>query len=230
MADREIVVAPKEVDQFPFPTARFLRQVAQEINKIRSGTTFGTDDSTDYMEIEDDGTIRFYGDATAWVDINIDLIQSALGASAPDVGTVGGGTINYLLFDGGATTEEVSGAVELQHNVKLDVIKPHVHWFPTTTDAGNVKWFLTYSITNVGDAPSETTLSVVTAAPGAITSVVSGFGDIDVSSFSAGAQFAFRFYRNPGDAADTYAHDVATKTLGLHVELQSMGTRTTISE
>ena len=230
MADREILRPPPEIDNLPAPLARYLRQLSQEINKIRSGTTFGFDDTTDYVEIEDDGTVRLYGDATSWVDINIDLVQGALGASAPDIGTIGGGTITHLLFDGVSTTEEISGHVELQHNIKFDVIKPHIHWTPATTDAGNVKWNLTYSITNVGDADSETTISVVDAAGGAVESQVVGFGDIDVSSYGPGSQFSFRLFRDPTDGDDTYAHDAATKTMGLHVEVQSFGTRGVISE
>jgi hypothetical protein len=229
MADREIVRAPFK-SEFPNITDagfRYLQQIAEAINLIRGGTTHGT--LTDYLEIEKDGTIRFYGAATAWKDLNLDLLSLALGASSPDIGVVGAGSIKYLLFDGIATAEEVSGSIEIQHDVVLDVIKPHIHWFPTTADAGNVKWNLTYAITNVGDAePAETTLSVTTAAPGAIQSTVSGFSDIDISGYTPGAQFSCRLFRDPTDAADTYAHDVATKTFGLHVEIQSLGTRTTI--
>ena len=134
-----------------------------------------------------------------------------------------------MLFDGLATAEEVSGSVELQHDIVMDVIKPHIHWFPTTAAAGNVKWNLAYTITNVGTLePAETVLSTTTATPGAIQSTISAFSDIDVSAFTHGAQFCFRLYRDPSDVADTYGADVATKTLGLHVEIQSLGTRTTI--
>jgi len=186
--------------------------------------------STGYTEFESDGTLRLYGAATAWYDIDFDLSKGALGASAPDIGTIGAGTIEYLLFDGNATVEDVSGQIEIQHDVKLDVIKPHIHWIPTTADAGDVKWNLTYTVGNTGDGESETTLSVTMATPAAIENVFSVFGDIDISSFSAGAQLSFRLYRDPGDAADTYSEDVAAKTLGFHVERQSLGTRTVVSE
>jgi hypothetical protein len=227
MADREIIRPPdrREFPQVSDAGFRYLQQIANEINRIRSGTTFG-ENLTDYLEVEDDGTVRFYGAATTWMDINVDLVQNALGASAPGIGTVGGGTIKYLLFDGVSTIEEVSGSVEINHNVRLDVIKPHIHWFPTTAGAGNVKWFMTYTINNVGDAePAETTISVITATPGAVQSTVSGFSDIDISGFTEGAQLCYRIYRDPTDGDDTYAADVATKTLGLHVEIHSMGTR-----
>lgn len=186
---------------------------------------------TDYSEFEEDGTLRFYGESTAWVDINFGIIGLALGASAPGRGTLAGGTIEYLFFDGVATTEDVSGSVELQHDIVLNVIKPHIHWFPRTTAAGNVKWNLTYTITNVGDAePAETTISVTTATPEAIQSVVSGFPDIDVSGHTPGAQFSYRLWRNPTDGADTYSGDAGVKTFGLHVEIGSLGTRTTIDD
>lgn len=228
MADREIIRTPFK-SEFPNITEagfRYLQQIAEAVNLIRGGTTHGT--LTDYLEIEKDGTLRLYGASTSWIDLNLDIVGLALGASAPDIGTVGGGTIQHLLFDGLAVDEEVSGTIEIQHNVKLDVIKPHIHWFPTTTDAGNVKWNLTYFISNVGDAiPAETTISVTTATPGAIQASISGFPDIDISSFTAGAQFCFRLQR---DHTDTYNADVAAQTFGLHVELQSLGTRTTIND
>lgn len=230
MADRIIIRPPPEIKSFPASVSRWCQQVCNEINNIRSGTTFGENENTGYTDIEADGTIRFYLAATPWIDLDIDLMQSALGASAPDIGTVGAGTIKHLLFDGISTTEDVHGHKEINHDIKLDVLKPHLHWIPTTTDSGNVKWNLTYSITNNGDSDSETTISVVTAAPGAVQSTFSAFPDIDVSSFTAGAQFSFRLFRDPTDGDDTYAHDVATKSLGLHAERQSLGTRTTITD
>lgn len=229
MADREILRPPFQ-SNFPDITPagfRYLQQLAQSVNLIRGGTQHGG--PVDYLEIEKDGTIRFYGAATTWKDIDLGIIGLAHGASAPGIGVVGGGTIQYLLFDGIATLEAVSGVVEIQHDIVLNVVKPHVHWFPTTAAAGNVKWNLTYTINNVGQSePAETTVSVVTATPEAIQATVSGFPDIDVSGVTHGAQFSFRLWRNPADAADTYGADVAAKTFGLHVEIHSLGTRTTI--
>lgn len=231
MADREIIRPPFPAD-FPGITNagfRYLQQLAEAVNLIRGGTTHGT--PTDYTEIEKDGTVRFYGEATTWKDINFILIGLAQGSSAPNIGTVGGGTIRYLLFDGLSTAEEVSGAVELQHDIRMSIIKPHIHWFPTTAAAGSVKWNLTYTINNAGqDEPAETTISVVAATPGAVRSVVSAFPDVDVSAHNHGAQFSFRLWRNPSDAADTYSSDAATKTFGLHVEIQSLGTRDVIDD
>lgn len=229
MADREIIRPPFKAD-FPNITDagfRYLQQLAAEVNLIRGGTTHGT--GTDYTQIEKDGTIRLFGAATTWKDLDLDLLSLAHGAAAPGTGTLAGGIIEYLMFDGAGTTEAVNGYKELQHDIVMNVIKPHIHWFPTDASAGNVKWNLTYTITNVGDAePAETTISVTTTAPGAIQAAVSGFPDIDVSSFTKGAQFSFRIWRNPTDVADTYGADVATKTFGLHVEIESMGTREVI--
>jgi hypothetical protein len=42
---------------------------------------------------------------------------------------------------------------------------------------------------------------------------------------SMGQQFCFRLYRNPGDAAGTYPTDAILLTAGLHVEMDTVGSR-----
>jgi len=193
--------------------------------------TIGDGGTTDYTEFEEDGTYRAYGDATAWIDLNFDVsaIGASSGAAAPNFGTFSGGTIRHAFFPN-ARLAAVSSSFEINHQVRLVTLSPHLHWVPDDTSTGDVKFSLTYTLTNGGDTePSETTISLTDTADGTLEKNYSvAFPDIDASSLTPGAQFSFRLFRDPADVADTLASDVAVKTFGMHVEVQSLGTRTII--
>ncbi len=79
------------------------------------------------------------GDAV-WIDWNFDGATLAQGAAAPDVINWNSTTIRVSAFDGVNTPEALSKVLELNHDWKEGtIIKPHIHWTPTTTGAGNVE-------------------------------------------------------------------------------------------
>lgn len=233
MADREIIRPPFPGDFQGISHAgfRYLQQLADAINLIRGGTTHGG--KTDYLQVEKDGTLRFYGEATTWQDINFDVgaLGAAAGASGPTYGTLAGGTIKRAQFVNSRSTE-INGALEVDHEVRLVTIKPHFHALAMSTTTGNAKFSMAYTVTNGGQTePTETVISVTFAIDGTLGKNYSvGLPDIDISACSAGCQFSFRFYRDPADAADTHAGDLGLKTFGLHVEIQSLGTRDVIND
>jgi hypothetical protein len=166
-----------------------------------------------------------YGDS-AWIDYNFPVSSLGRGASPPDFIQLSSTGIYVAGFDGVNTVEQVFGSIEMNHNwAEGTVIKPHVHWLPSSAAAGNVKWYLTYTLTQDGDVePSSTTISVTTATNStAWENLRSDFPDIVTTGKVIGAQFSFRFYRDPDD--DTYAADAAAKTIGLHVQVNSLGSR-----
>ena len=78
---------------------------------------------------------------------------NALGAAAPDsIGfTIGGVPITLLTFDGINTTERISNSFEIPHDVALDKINNselsiewHIHFMPSITGTGTVKWTIDY--------------------------------------------------------------------------------------
>lgn len=234
MADREILRPPPESKQFPVSVERYFQQIAREINNIRSGTTFGENESIGYTEIEADGTLEFNGDATVWRDDNFTPLSLALGASAPDRISYNSTSIDVLAFDGNSTAESVDGGTEYNHESLegADIIV-HVHWSPTTNDAGNVKWQFAYVWVNIdGTATAETVISVTQAASGtAWDKQKASFPAIDGTGKTIGSQLGFRFFRDPSDPADTYAHDAAiTFTVGVHYEIDTIGSRGTITK
>lgn len=229
MADREII-RPPQIREFPGITQagfRYLQQLADEINKIRAGTRHGS--LYNYSEFESDGTLVFNGDAVVWNDINFPGMDLGVGVTPPDmIEFYGGGGIFGRAFDGSANTEQLFGEGELLHGYKEGTdISFHIHWMPTTADAGNVKWQLTYNWLNdtaTGGAP--TTISVTSAAGGtAWKHHKTNFADISGLGKTIGSQFHFRLFRDPTDGADTYAHDAGVLSVGIHYEIDTVGSR-----
>ena len=162
-----------------------------------------------------------------WDDIVIAASALGAGASAPNlVSFLGAGNLKILSFDGGATMEQLYGSFEMLHTWKEGTtISPHVHWSPTTADAGDVKWQLEYSISNqAGTFPAVTPISGTGAAGGtAWTHNFTAFTDITMSGITIGAIVNFRLFRDPGDGADTYAANAGLSSFGVHFQKDTAG-------
>lgn len=162
----------------------------------------------------------------AYLDIDIGLQASPTGASAPDLVNWNSTGIFAYGFDGLATSEQLFGNCEYNHQFKEGAnIYPHVHWAPTTNGAGNVKWNLSVVWDNVGEGPSTViTTSVTQAASGtAWRPQTAVFPTVSGVSKKINSQLQFRLWRDPGDAADTYAADAVIQTFGFHAEVDSFG-------
>lgn len=189
--------------------------------------------------------IALYGDKfkrlddvtrVAWRDL--DLAGASLGffglLTAPDPVQINGGTIYGPGFNGVATTEQLMGSKELDHDwFQGSNIYPHVHWMPSSNAAGDVHWQLTYTIQNSGGTgfgdvvPAETTLTATDTSSGtAWQEHFAGFGALDITGILMGAQINFRLFRDPTDPADTYGADAVLMTLGFHMQVQLFGSRT----
>lgn len=191
---------------------------------------FGNVTAGNYAEFDANGFLTFYGAARAYLDFNFDVAQLRSGASAPDLIQFGSTGIDISGFDGNATLEQVDFGLELQHNwAEGTVIQPHVHWYPSTAGAGNVIWYLEYSFTNASDAvagASSLTINTgaITAGGVAWANHFTNFPAINLPSLTIGTQAHFKFYRNP-TGSDTYGDDAAVATVGLHVILNTLGSR-----
>jgi hypothetical protein len=169
----------------------------------------------------------FTGDGRMWLDFNFGVNSLTRGSAAPNLIDLAGTDIETLGFDGGVTTEEVSIVLELNHNwAEGTLIKPHVHWYPTTTDAGNVNWQMEYVfVASDAVVGASTTINVIQAAGGvAWTERFASFADIVTTGLLIGTQMHVRLFRDPTDS-DTYGADAALATFGLHVLIDSLGSR-----
>jgi hypothetical protein len=139
--------------------------------------------------------------------------------SAPGTVTVGpSGGVKSFGFDGGASTEELFYHLDVQHDYVTGTnVIFHVHWTPATATGGDVKWQLEYQWVEAGTTwPAPTLASVVTAA--GTTAWADKRSDITISGtgHTYNSRILIRLFRNPTDAADTYAGDAVLTSVGLH--------------
>lgn len=190
---------------------------------------FGDVDNGNYTGFEDDGTIKFVGNATVWRDENaggIALTRAA--ANRPDLTTINGTNILTYAFDGGGSLEELHWGTEIQHDYKEGTdIWPHIHFYPTTDAVGDIKFTLEYYIKSRGVATVQGTTSFVTSSGGtAWEEIRIDFDDvIDGTNLTIADQAHFRIFRDSSDAQDGYTNDVAIATVGYHYEVDTVGSR-----
>lgn len=167
---------------------------------------------------------------TVYKDDNFAAVALGTGATPPDLISLNGGTVYVRGFAGsGGTAEQLFGGMEINHDYQSnsDII-PHLHWCPTTTNAGNVKWQLAYQWVSNGEVcSSETIIDVTVAASGVAWKMERvSFPAISGVGKSYGSQLMIRLFRNPADAADTYPDDAAiVGTFGVHYIIDTLGSR-----
>lgn len=127
-----------------------------------------------------------------------------------------------------APTEKVSGSFEIQHDYKEGTdLNPHIHFqiidAPTGTD--KVKWQLIYTISrNSNTLSPATTITVEQDVDTQYAFYITSFPAIDGSSVQIGDQFLFQLSRVAA-SADEFAGDALLSTFGLHIQLDTMGSR-----
>ena len=166
-----------------------------------------------------------------WVDYNVGAVTLGTAASAPDNVAYNGTTIVMPAFDGGVTTEQMYGCIELNHDYKegSDIFF-HVHWCPTTANTGNVVWQLEYVILRTGFVSTATTVQVLDPASGVAWKLHKAeLPRINGANLKMSDQFTFRLFRDPtynsGGIADTYPNDAVVATVGLHVQVDGFGSK-----
>jgi len=187
---------------------------------------------TNFSKFESDGTLEFNGAATVWKDINLGAAQlSRPSSSQPDlvnfVDEAGADTgIQTYAF---AVGEKIHGSFEMQHDYKEGSdFTFHVHWegitAPTGTD--NVQWRLTYTF-----SADDATLDAVTTIDSADTifDTQYEFKRTDLVVISGtnreiGQQMLFTLER-VASTGDAYAGDALIATVGIHYEIDTVGSR-----
>ncbi len=197
-------------------------------------------DGTNEVQVSLTGDMSFKGTATVWKDINLGAALLARpAASQPSEANFldeGGGDtgITTLAY---AVGEKASGSFEMQHDYKEgSSFTFHVHWqgiaAPSGTD--NVQWRLTYTLMR-----DLTTLDAATIIDSPDTpidtqyeSYKSDFAAIDGSTAGNNGtpvqiedQLLFTIERVAA-TGDAYAGTALVATVGMHYELDTVGSRT----
>lgn len=187
---------------------------------------FGSD--TNYAQFVN-GVLRFSGTATVYDDLLRDATSARQGVVAPTVGTGFRGDANHIYTTFVHTqADEVQFELQLPHRGKAgSVLYPHVHFMPTTTGTGTVRFVLEYYAANVNaqfassPATYEMTKTWATnqqwyhlLAPGAVGMTLAGW---DLSNV-----WHCRLYRD-NTVGGNYAAAVGFLYFDVHVEIDSLG-------
>ena len=148
-------------------------------------------------------------------------------AADPDFDTTNG----TWLFDASGT-ETIFLIAQMPHAWKEgSLIKPHVHWYKSTSAGGNVMWQLDYKkfpIGEVGDA-AFTALTATTTVSGtpdndtAQEHLLTSFADIDMTGMTLSDMLLMKVSRIGGNAADTYGADCALMEFDIHFQIDTLG-------
>ncbi len=192
----------------------------------------GDGGTTNYTEIETDGTIEFLGDATVWNDINVGAAMLSLPAAGnPDEDEYvdEGGSDTGVSTWAYAIGEKSSGSLEIPHDYKEGSdIYFHIHYQGITAPGGgtdNIKWQLEYTVGQDGETlDATTTITKEEAYTTQYSFTNHDFAAITGTNFNIGDQFLFTIERIAA-SADDYAGDCLVSTVGLHYECDTAGSR-----
>ena len=165
-------------------------------------------------------------------DLTLSLAQGRTPANSPTFAKVtddGAGSTGVFAWHFSPTqVNEVHVNKEFSHDVKLNgFFDIHIHWCPTTTGAGNVRLEVEY-ITVALDGTIGNTITVQVTAPASGTAYhmeMTEMVTLSASSRGISDQVFMRVARLGNDAADTYAGDVVISTVGIHYEIDTIGSR-----
>jgi hypothetical protein len=213
-----------------FDTAVRLGLEVEATGTIAKITTWGDTyigQQTNCIKIDANGELTLMGTATVFDDVYIGAHSLHAGATPP-TWTVWNGTLYAPEFIDAATTD-LHGSFEVLHDYKDGTdLKFHLHWSPSTTNAGNCKWGLDYSIVNIdGTFASPTTVTITPAASGVVRKhSLTDLATITGTGLVKGAIIDFRIYRLGLDAADTFTGSAYLHNVGMHYEIDKLGSPT----
>lgn len=194
--------------------------------------------ATTTLDVSGTGTINkvrtadFALSDTGWEDITADLSAGkAVGANAPTWATFRNGIEAYSFSAG--TMNEVWITFHVKHDYAPGTnIYPHIHWAPSTTSTGVVRWGLEYSWAKGHDQEAfpasttiylEHTISEDKQYQHIITEVTDAqaFGSDDIETDGL---LLVRIFRDAADSADTFPDVVFGLTADIHFEVSQIAT------
>lgn len=194
---------------------------------LKEGGAIGT--ATNNTTFEADGTLVMNGAATVWNDVNISLVPPAGQSSAlPTIVAIKGDAyLDCYAFSGtNSTPDEIHGSLEIPHSYKEGTdLQFHLHWAPTTTNVGNVHWQLRYAWFNNGSVPTGALATATDTTSGVAWQEQNSVFTLSGAGMNMGSRIIFCLFRDPVNAADTYAFNSAVYDLGFHFEQDTLGSR-----
>jgi len=170
--------------------------------------------------------------APQWRDENFDPLAITIPGNnnAPSALNVPGTNLFMASFPNSGITEVPVSGKEVNHDWAPGTnLSVHAHILKTSIATGNVKIGFEYRVSDNGKTPVYGTIDATIAVPSTAwdDALYMLIGEINMSTFTdLGAQVTFRMFRDPSDAADTYAGAIVVHTFGWHYQVNSNGSRT----
>ena len=186
-----------------------------------------------YTEFEADGTVVFNGNATVWDDIIKDTAAIKPGVSAPNFDVLTGAVRVYAFTNNAGADEEVHLTFEMRHSYKEGTnVTPHMHIVPNSVVAAPknvIKFGFEYEWQNDDStyAGSTTIYQTYTVVAGdALKKRRIDFAAINGAGKNISGNMIVRVFRTTNtDATDTYTDKVFLAGIGLHFEIDTVGSR-----
>lgn len=203
---------------------------AQEVKINHNGT--------DGFVVETDGTVRVEGAATTWDDLRVPLSMPSTGKVLPDYASFPYGQADpatYINWFKSSGIDEMYFVVQMPHAWSEGTfIYPHIHWSPSVSNSGAVRWGLQYAWANIGeDFPAYSTIYGTAIVPADATLTKSrmyltplGAGGIDGTGKKISSMLVCRIFRDGDNAADTFSGLAGALEIDFHYEVNTMGSRT----
>jgi len=124
-------------------------------------------------------------------------------------------------------TEILHLIMQIPHEyLEGSTIYPHIHWQPTSANAGNVRWAMDYKWTNI-DAVEDTnftSLEVIFSSQSTLNKhLVSYFPAITGTGKTISSILSIKIYRTGGSGGDTYPDTALLKEFDIHYKIDSFG-------
>jgi len=204
------------------------------------GTTkMGDGGTTNYTEIEADGTLVFNGAATVWDDYVTPMSAATFRGAANnptltklfDDGAGSTGVYGYVFADG----DEVLLTIQMPHKWKIaSTIYPHIHWFAMTdvdpTDKFDIEFEYTWVDINEDCAANSTLLNVeIDTGVGSqykhqVSGLTTSNAGIAGTGHTLSSVLLCRLERVAA-ASDNYAGGVCIMDFDIHYEIDTIGSR-----
>lgn len=169
-----------------------------------------------------------------WKTLYPTVINSpATGYTAPGTAAIVG-NIHVPTFDA-SIVESLGMTFVIPNDIQPNsFLYPVIHWEPTTTDAGTVRWGIEYSVARVG---LDSFTSVTTAYIEQVSSAVIGnhlavelLDANKIASTDPESVILMRVFRDATHANDTYTGDAGLVSIGLRYQSTQLGTPKRVSD
>lgn len=179
----------------------------------------------------------YYKAGTGWFDI----LGNLSNATAPGAGLVAPDWVK--IADNGAGSSGVWGRgfdpsseedlivpLHIPHGILDEIIYPHVHWSPSNTNTGTVRWGLEWSYAkgyNQETFPTTTITYIEQAAPGVVgRHMIAEVVDpgITVAGLETDGLILTRLFRDATHPNDTFTGDAIATFMDAHVQVDRMAT------